>query len=239
MLIIPAIDLLAGRCVRLKQGDFKQVTQYSDDPVERAMCFAKAQAKRLHIVDLDGARTGKIQQLDLIQSMKKAGIPLQTGGGIRDMETAKRCIQSGIDYLVIGSLAVSNPELSLQIINEVSPEKVVLALDVRIEKGIPWVVSHGWQSNSSKNLWQLVKDYQACGVTQILCTDISRDGMMQGPNIDLYQQAVDLYPTICWQASGGIRHKQDIQLLDSLGVTAAILGLTLYQQEINLEEILC
>jgi phosphoribosylformimino-5-aminoimidazole carboxamide ribotide isomerase len=238
MLIIPAIDLQSGRCVRLKQGKFDQVTEFNDDPVERAFSFANSKASRIHIVDLDGARTGQMQQFNLIKKMQQANISIQAGGGIRSLETAKICLDAGITYLVIGSLAVTEPELTMQIIDEISADKIILALDVHIEGETPFVLTHGWQDNSKESLWRVVDRYQSYGITQILCTDISCDGMMNGPNFELYQQALDQFPNLAWQASGGIRNKQDIQRLQSIGIAAAILGLTLYQDRGILEELL-
>lgn len=238
MLIIPAIDLQDGTCVRLKQGQFDQVTRFHDHPVERAAFFNKAGAKRLHVVDLDGAQSGSMRQLDLICSMQQSGISIQAGGGIRSLEQARMCINAGITRLVLGSIAISNHELTMQIIQEIKPEHIVLAFDIRIIDTIPIPAIHGWQENSSTTLWEVVSFYQQLGITELLCTDIACDGMMNGPNFKLYQQAVELFPKIRWQASGGIRDLSDIKALDSLGVSAVILGLTLYQEHFDLNECL-
>ncbi|WP_298624679.1 1-(5-phosphoribosyl)-5-[(5-phosphoribosylamino)methylideneamino] imidazole-4-carboxamide isomerase [uncultured Legionella sp.] len=238
MLIIPAIDLQDGACVRLKQGQFDQLTQFDVLPIERASYFAGIAAKRLHVVDLDGARMGAMQQLPLICSMQNTGIPVQAGGGIRTLEQARQCIDAGINQLVIGSIAVSNPKLTSDIIQEIKPEHIILAIDVRIENQIPIPAINGWQMNSQSTLWEVVDNYQQQGIKQILCTDIACDGMMSGPNFDLYQQAVERFPNIFWQASGGIRNREDIAVLDALGISAAILGLTLYQGNFDLVECL-
>ena len=238
MLIIPAIDLQAGTCVRLKQGQFDQITQFNIPPVERAIYYKQSGAQRLHIVDLDGARLGAMQQLPLIRAMLDCGISVQAGGGIRTIDQAKQCIDSGISHLVIGSIAISNPELTSQIIQEIKPEHIILALDVRIDNDAPVPAINGWQVNSQSNLWDVVGYYHQLGINNVLCTDIACDGMMSGPNFILYQQAVERFPNISWQASGGIRNKEDITTLDSLGVAAAILGLTLYQGNLDLAECL-
>lgn len=238
MLIIPAIDLQAGVCVRLKQGQFDHVTAFNTPPIERAAYFAKVGAERLHIVDLDGARIGAMQQLPLICAMQNTGIPIQAGGGIRTLEQAQQCFNAGISRLVIGSIAISNPMLTGQIIEQIKPEHIILALDVRMEQNIPVPAINGWKTSSNSNLWEVVSYYQQLGISQILCTDIACDGMMGGPNFSLYQQAVERFPNIAWQASGGIRNQEDIAILDSLGVAAAILGLTLYQGSFDLEECL-
>lgn len=238
MLIIPAIDLQDGTCVRLKQGQFDQLTQFDVLPVERAAYFAATGAKRLHVVDLDGARQGVMQQLPLICSMQNTGISVQSGGGIRTLKQAQQCIESGINRLVIGSIAISNPALTAQIIQEIKPEHIILAIDVRIEYKIPIPAINGWQTTSKSTLWEVVSCYEQLGINQILCTDITCDGMMSGPNFNLYRQATERFPNIFWQASGGIRNGEDIAALDAIGISAAILGLTLYQGNFDLAECL-
>lgn len=238
MILIPAIDLQAGRCVRLRQGQFDQITQFDISPVERASYFAELRAKRLHIVDLDGAKTGIMQQLPLICAMQNTGISVQAGGGIRSLEQAKACFSSGISLLVIGSIAITDPTLTTQIIQEISPQNIILALDIRMINDIPFPATHGWQTTSDMSLWEIVSFYQQLGITQILCTDIACDGMMQGPSFRLYKEAVERFPNIAWQASGGIRHQEDIVRLQALGVKAAILGLTMYQDAFHLKSML-
>lgn len=238
MIIIPAIDLHNGTCVRLKQGQFNQITQFDELPIERAATFAKTGAQRLHVVDLDGAKTGVMQQLPLICAMQETGITVQAGGGIRSMKQATQCFESGISQIVLGSIAISNPDLTTQIIKEINPDQIILALDVHLVDGQPIPAIHGWQKSSNRNLWELVSYYQNRGVKQILCTDIACDGMMGGPNFALYQQAVDRFPDIAWQASGGIRNQEDIKLLAASGIAAVILGLTLYEGNFDLESCL-
>lgn len=238
MLIIPAIDLQAGSCVRLQQGEFDKVTQFAISPIDRAAYFAAAGANRMHIVDLDGARLGAMQQLDLICAMQRTGIAIQAGGGIRSLEQARLCRQSGISRLVLGSIAISDPELTVQIIEEVGPEHIILAVDVRVINNTPVPAINGWQTNSLSNLWEVTAYYHQFGIKDILCTDIACDGMMEGPNFNLYYQAVTQFPAIDWQASGGIRNPEDIAILDSMGVSGAILGLTLYQENFDLAELL-
>jgi phosphoribosylformimino-5-aminoimidazole carboxamide ribotide isomerase len=238
MLIIPAIDLQEGSCVRLKQGQFEQVTHFSVDPIQRAAYFASIGAKRLHVVDLDGAKTGLMQQLPLICSMQKSGIPVQAGGGIRTLAQAKECLSVKLSRLVLGSIAITDPALTQQIIQEITAERTILALDVRIEQDVPTPATHGWQKAGTQTLWDVVTFYQELGIKEILCTDIACDGMMAGPNFKLYQEAVTRFPNISWQASGGIRDQDDIEKLSSLGIAAAILGLTLYQNTFNLADLM-
>ncbi len=234
MLIIPAIDLQEGTCVRLKQGQFDQSTQFDIPPIERAAYFAQLGAQRLHIVDLDGARAGAMQQLPLISAMQKTGITVQAGGGIRTLEQAQQCINAGVSKLVIGSIAISNPDYTQRIIATIKPEHIILAIDIRMEENIPVPAINGWQTNSNSNLWDVVAYYQQLGISEILCTDIACDGMMAGPNFTLYQQAVERFPHLFWHASGGIRSPEDIATLDKLGIAAAILGLILYTGHFDL-----
>jgi phosphoribosylformimino-5-aminoimidazole carboxamide ribotide isomerase len=233
MLVIPAIDLHDGQCVRLKQGQFDRATIYQSLPVELAKHYAALGARRLHVVDLDGAKLGDMQQLDLIQSMQSTAMPMQVGGGIRSIATALDCLNAGISTLVIGSIAISDPSLTLQLIAEVKSNNIVLALDVNIERGIPSPAIHGWQTATEHNAWDVVQFYQDAGVNTVLCTDIAQDGMMKGPNFKLYEEAVRRFPTIAWQASGGIRDINDMRALSTLGVSAVILGRILYEPDFN------
>ncbi|MBA2651755.1 MAG: 1-(5-phosphoribosyl)-5-[(5-phosphoribosylamino)methylideneamino] imidazole-4-carboxamide isomerase [Tatlockia sp.] len=238
MLIRPAIDLQKGQCVRLRRGQFDKLTVYDFSPLELAKTYAKAGAKHLHLVDLDGAKSGEIQQLELIETLRQTSLSLQVGGGIRSLETAKLCKQAGINTLVIGSIAVTNPKLTEQIIKHCEPENIVLAFDVHIVNGIPNTAIHGWQTTTSSSLWDLVSHYQKKGVSQILCTDIACDGMMSGPNFKLYDEALSRFPQINWQASGGIRDANDLDKLSTLGLASAILGRMLYESDFNLSSYL-
>ncbi|WP_131781432.1 HisA/HisF-related TIM barrel protein [Legionella gresilensis] len=241
MKLIPAIDLQQGQCVRLRQGKFNQTTIYSYNPLTLANNYVKRGANHLHIVDLDGAKTGKIQQLPLIKSLQKAGCTLQVGGGIRDLDTAKNCLEAGINQLVLGSIAVTDLELTRSIIDLAGADSIILAIDVHIENEIPKPAIHGWQTLTEANLWEIVAHYQQWHIKTILCTDISRDGMLKGPNFDLYQQAMLRFPNLHWQASGGIRDEKDLNTLANLGVSAAILGRMLYEANSisSFESIVC
>ncbi|MDP3268820.1 MAG: 1-(5-phosphoribosyl)-5-[(5-phosphoribosylamino)methylideneamino] imidazole-4-carboxamide isomerase [Legionella sp.] len=237
MLIIPAIDLQDGRCVRLEQGQFNKVTVFGDSPIEKASYFAQAGAKRIHIVDLDGAKTGSMQQLPLITAMQN-GVEVQAGGGIRTFEEAQKCIDAGISRIVLGSIAIIDKPLTKKIITTLGAERIVLAIDVQLVNQIPIPSVHGWQTTSDTSLWDVVSYYQELGISDILCTDIACDGMMGGPNLVLYAEAVARFPQLFWQASGGIRNQMDIERLKTIGIKAAILGLTLYQGEFDLPKYL-
>ena len=234
MLIIPAIDLQQGQCVRLQQGQFDCVSIYESTPQALAEHYAKQGATRLHIVDLDGAKSGTMQQLDLIKTMPACNLTIQVGGGIRSLATASACLAAGISSLVIGSIAISDPDLTLQIIKQAGAEHIVLAFDVNIEQGIPKPAIHGWQTSTMSDLWQVVAFYQDAGISNILCTDIACDGMMNGPNFNLYEEAVSRFTAMKWQASGGIRHNEEIRKLSATGVSSVNLGRMLYETDFNL-----
>lgn len=238
MLIIPAIDLQQGRCVRLCKGQFDQVSVYDYTPITLAEEYVLQGAKRLHIVDLDGAKTGTIKQLSLIKAMHVPNLLIQVGGGIRSLETAEACLAASIDKLVLGSIAITNPSLTAEIINLAEADNIVLALDVHVDEQGPKPAIHGWQTTTDRNLWDIVRHYEQLGIYQILCTDIANDGMMAGPNFALYEEAIQRFPAIHWQASGGIRHLEDLEKLSSLGLSAAILGRMLYETDFDLSSVL-
>ena len=229
MLIIPAIDLRGGQCVRLRQGQFDCATVYETNPVVLAKKYADMGATYLHVVDLDGAQQGAAQQLDLISAMKSDKMMIQSGGGIRSLATAKACLAAGIQRLVIGSLAITDLKLTHVLISEINASNVVLAMDVNIDNGIPKPAIYGWETTTERSLWDVVASYQDAGIQHVLCTDIAEDGMMNGPNFQLYEEAVSRFPSMLWQASGGIRDMTDIKKLSTIGVSAVILGRTLYE----------
>lgn len=236
MLVIPSIDLQQGQCVRLKQGNFNQVSIYANSPVNLAAQYADKGAKRLHIVDLDGAKKGSLEQLALIGDLTSCGIPIQAGGGIRNISHAKALFSAGVKHIVIGSMAITSPETVLKFIDELGAERIILAIDVNIKDGIPTPAIHGWQTVVSNSLWEVVGFYKKQNINTILCTDIAMDGMLNGPNFSLYEEALMRFPTVNWQASGGIRDIRDLQGLSQLGLGAAIIGRALYESDIELSE---
>jgi phosphoribosylformimino-5-aminoimidazole carboxamide ribotide isomerase len=234
MLLIPSIDIQQGRCVRLQQGKFDRVSVYDVDPASLAIQYAKLGVKQLHLVDLDGAKSGSPQQLELMKTMQQhSGLTIQAGGGIRSIQDAKALLAVGMSRIVLGSLAITDPSLVLQLFDELGADKIILALDVCIENSLPKPVINGWQTKTEGNLWDLVTFYQRAGLSTILCTDISKDGMMLGPNFSLYEEALQRFPDIAWQASGGLRNQEDINRLSSMGLSAAILGRMLYETEFS------
>lgn len=234
MLIYPAIDLKEGRCVRLAQGQFEQVTHYAD-PLTIAKQYAMTGIQYLHVVDLDGAASGVLQQLPLITEISRnTGLALQVGGGIRNLEILQALFANGIARAVIGSLALTAPLLVKQWLALFGPEKIVLALDVRRQDDDYLVATHGWQTTSNSSLWSVVADYLTSGIRHILCTDIARDGLLQGPNFELYQQCQQKYSQIAWQASGGVRSIADLQQLKTIGLSGVIVGKALLEGKIEL-----
>lgn len=240
MQIIPAIDIKAGKCVRLYQGNFEQITEYTGHPWEVANNYAKAGAKQLHIVDLDGAQVGEaVQTSRIAQICQLENIEIQIGGGIRTHRHIKVLFADGASRVVIGSLAVSSPAQVKEWIKEFGTQRIVLAFDVNIDnKGIPKVVTHGWQNQADQNLWDLIESYQDVALQNVLCTDISRDGTLQGPNFKLYQQCVDKFPDISFQASGGIGSLDDIKVLNDMNLYGAVVGKALFEKRFTLQEAL-
>jgi phosphoribosylformimino-5-aminoimidazole carboxamide ribotide isomerase len=236
MEIFPAIDLKNGQCVRLTQGDFATATIYQADPVLQAKIFFNAGANWLHMVDLDGARTGGMQQFDLIAKVaKQSMLNIQVGGGIRDTEAIIRLLDAGIKRVVVGSLAVKDPELVKGWLKQFGPEKIVLAFDVRLNQAHqPEILTHGWQSGSNKILWDVLNDYRDSQLETILCTDVGRDGMLGGSNHTLYMTLKDKRPELQILASGGVSGLADLMQLAKLGVAGAITGKAIYEGRLDL-----
>ncbi|MEE9452280.1 MAG: 1-(5-phosphoribosyl)-5-[(5-phosphoribosylamino)methylideneamino]imidazole-4-carboxamide isomerase [Gammaproteobacteria bacterium] len=239
-MIIPSIDLHQGECVRLYQGKFDQVTVYHDDPMTIAKDYCRQGASHLHIVDLDGARRGEVQQSELALKIQAAsGLQVQIGGGIRTYEDVKQLLDNGIHRVVVGSLAVSQPDLVKQWLCEFGVEQIVLALDVRYnEEKIPQVSTVGWQQDSALSLWDVLDEYQEVEVRHILCTVIDRDGVLGGPDLDLYKKFRLDYPQLQLQASGGVSCLDDLKALKKLKVSGVIIGKALYEKKFTLAEAL-
>ncbi|MFQ5546893.1 MAG: 1-(5-phosphoribosyl)-5-[(5-phosphoribosylamino)methylideneamino]imidazole-4-carboxamide isomerase [Woeseia sp.] len=239
MKIIPAIDLQAGKCVRLFQGDFEKRTDYGNDPAAVAREYRAMGFKDLHVVDLDGARCGKQKNRGCVAAIaSETPLVMQLGGGIRDRQTASAWFTAGVARCVIGSLAVTDPATVRRWLCEFGPDRLVLALDVRVDDyDSPTLVTHGWTRTGGIDLWQCLEGYLAHGIRHVLCTDVGRDGAMGGPNLALYRELVARYPEICLQVSGGVRHAADLRELDDLGAAAAISGRALLDGKIKSEEL--
>ncbi|RUO35345.1 1-(5-phosphoribosyl)-5-[(5-phosphoribosylamino)methylideneamino]imidazole-4-carboxamide isomerase [Aliidiomarina sanyensis] len=239
-MLIPALDLIDGQVVRLYQGDFKQQTTYDADPVAVACRYRDAGAEVLHLVDLDGARDVTKRQLPLLKAITEAtGLPIQTGGGIRTREDLVDLFDAGVQRAVIGSKAVQDPETVYAWLNEFGPEAIVLALDIMIDaEGQRWLATHGWQEKSSVTLDALMTGYRQRGLKHVLCTDISKDGTLQGPNVALYRDLKQAYPEIIWQASGGVAALHDLTELAAVQCDSVILGKALLTGQFTLQEAL-
>ena len=238
MRIIPAIDLQGGKCVRLYKGDFARVIEYSDDPVAVARDFSTLQVRELHIVDLDGARTGSQENQELVGKLcANTGLSVQLGGGIRNVDTVTDWLQRGVARCVIGSLAVTEPGLVADWMAEFGAGRIVIALDVSIDESGPVVATHGWTRSSGVSLWDCIDALADAGMQHLLCTDISRDGAMSGPNFDLYADIVRRYPQLDLQASGGVRDAADLERLRDLEIPAAITGKALLDGRISAAEV--
>ncbi len=237
-MIWPAMDLMDGACVRLRQGDFAQKTAYDADPLAQARAFADAGAQALHVVDLDGARAGAPRHGALIgQIAKESGLKVQTGGGIRTGAQIEALLEAGVSRVIIGSLAVTELEQVRQWLQEFGAERIVLALDVRISDGVPVPAVRGWQHSATRDLWQVLEGY-AGHARHILVTDIERDGMLEGPNVALYADIVRRFDGFCLLASGGIGTLDDIGMVRSVGADGVIIGKALYEGRFTLQEAL-
>ena len=239
MNIIPAIDLLGGQCVRLYKGDFDQVTVYSDNPSALASQYANSGFGYLHVVDLDGALRGSQENQDCIHAISQSStMSIQLGGGIRDTATLQESFDAGVARCVVGSVAVTDKDLVKAWLQEYTGDKIVLALDVRFDdRRIPRLSTHGWTQSSGVSLWEAIDDYLDCGLKHVLCTDISRDGALNGPNLELYSDFSRRYPKIRLQASGGVRDIADIESTALTGADSAITGRALLDGRIKQQEI--
>ena len=238
MKIIPAIDLHDGKCVRLYKGNFDKVTQYSDQPLEIARAYAALSVDDLHIVDLDGARTGSQQNARVVRELcANTPLTVQLGGGIRHGDRVRYWLENGVARCVVGSVAITEPERVAAWIDEFGADRIVLALDVTIDAQIPMLATHGWTRSTDLSLWDMLDRYSSLGAMHVLCTDISRDGAMTGPNVELYAEVLRRYPDFHLQASGGVRDIGDISKLREIGVPAAITGKAMLDGKITAAEV--
>ena len=232
--VIPAIDLIDGKCVRLTQGDYNQKTTYTSDTLEIALNYENYGFKRLHLVDLDGAKAGDLKNLKTLEKIaNKTSLEIDFGGGIKNLTSAKNAINSGASLINIGSLAVKDPSKFQEIIVAVGPEKIILATDVKDEK----LAINGWQENTNIDLLNFLETNFKLGIKNILCTDIAKDGMLGGANNLLYKKIIEKYTNCYLIASGGISSLTDIQELDRLNIPAVVVGKAIYENKISLDEL--
>lgn len=230
MILFPAIDILDGKCVRLKQGDYDEQTIYHESPLEMAKIWKNKGAEFLHIVDLDAARTNEVRNKTLIQSIaKQIDIPIQIGGGIRTMERIKTYLSSGVNRVIIGTAAINNPQFLKEAVTTYK-EKIAVSLDAR--NG--FIATEGWEKTSTVKAIDFVKKLEKLGVRTIIYTDIAKDGMLQGPNFKELQE-INEKTSMDVIASGGVTSKKDIQALQQMNLYGAIIGKALYDGNLELE----
>lgn len=237
-MIIPALDLIEGAVVRLHQGDYGSQRDYGRNPLPRLQEYQQGGAQLLHLVDLTGAKDPHARQIELLTTLLAGvSIPVQVGGGIRQREDVVALLEAGASRVVVGSTAVRQPEMVKAWFEEFGAERIVLALDIRIDASQRKEVAiSGWQEASGVTLEQVIADYQPYGLRHVLCTDISRDGTLAGSNVELYQEITARWPEIAFQSSGGIGSLEDVAALRNSGVQGVIVGRALLENKFTVPE---
>jgi phosphoribosylformimino-5-aminoimidazole carboxamide ribotide isomerase len=234
MRIIPAIDIINGKCVRLTQGDYGKVKVYREDPVDVALEFQNADLEYLHLVDLDGAKKGKVVNWDVIEDIQeKTAMIVDFGGGVKTEEEVEQLLDLGVNQINIGSLAIKEPEKFISWMETFGAENFILSADVRNEN----VMINGWLESANFRLFELVESFINKGLQYLTCTDIGLDGMLKGPNIALYKKLKNKFPDLKINASGGITNIDDLKELSYIHMHGAIIGKAIYEGKIKLEEL--
>ena len=232
--LIPAIDIIEGQCVRLTKGDYNQKTVYRNSPVEVAKEFEAYGFKRLHVVDLDGAKSRHIVNNAVLKAITtETSLSVDFGGGIKTDEDIEKAFDAGACMVTIGSIAVTQPDLFLGWLEKYGAERMILCADVRKGK----ISINGWKEDSSEDLLPFLRKYVDAGVKNVLCTEISKDGTLAGPAIELYKEIMEAYPSLHLIASGGVSSKEDIMALDAAGIPSVVFGKAIYEGKINLKEL--
>ena len=232
--LIPAIDIIGGHCVRLSQGDYESKKVYSENPLEIAKSFEAHGLQRLHIVDLDGAASSHIVNWRTLESIaSRTALTVDFGGGIKSSQDIDIAFGSGADMVTLGSVAVKRPELMEEWIARYGEEKIILGADAKDRK----IAVSGWKEESNYELLPFLQGYINKGITKVLCTDISRDGMLEGPSAELYKEIMEAFPTLHLIASGGVSCIDDIINLDEAGIPAVVIGKAIYEGRISLDEL--
>ncbi len=232
--LIPAIDIIGGHCVRLRQGDYGSATDYGADPVAIARGFESIGYKRLHVVDLDGARGGHIVNTATLRALAEStDMEIDFGGGIKSDADIEAAFDCGASMVTVGSVAATDPEQTLAWAERFGAERIIIGADVRHGK----IAIKGWTEDSGLDLVPFLRSYAEQGLTQVLCTDISRDGTLEGPSVELYRLLMRELPSVRLIASGGVASADDIRLLDSIGVHAVVFGKAIYEGLIDMEEL--
>ena len=232
--LIPAIDIIDGQCVRLTKGDYDQKTVYRDSPAEVAKEFEQLGFKWLHVVDLDGAKSKHIVNSPVLSRITtETQLTVDFGGGIKTDEDIEKAFAAGASMVTVGSIAVTQPELFMGWLAKYGADRMILGADVRNGK----ISINGWKEDSTEDLLPFLKKYIEAGVKTVLCTEISKDGTLQGPAIELYKEVMAAYPQLHLIASGGVSSIDDIQALDAAGIPAVVFGKAIYEGRIDLKKL--
>lgn len=233
--LVPAIDLIEGKCVRLTQGDYNTQKIYNEDPLEVAKQFEGNGIRRLHVVDLDGAREGHIVNYRILERLAtRTSLIIDFGGGLKAEDDLEIAFESGAQKVTGGSIAVKQPETFTSWITKFGSERIILGADAKEKK----IAISGWKEKTDMELIPFIESYYNKGITQVICTDIACDGMLQGPSIDLYQEILDAVPNLTLIASGGVSSVADIERLQEAGIPAVIFGKAIYEGQIKLKDLL-
>ena len=233
--LIPAIDIINGQCVRLTKGDYQQKTVYSDSPAEVAKGFEQLGFKRLHVVDLDGAKSKHIVNDEVLRLITTGtSLNVDFGGGIKTDDDIRKAFDAGAKMVTIGSIAVQKPELCFEWLDKYGAERIILGADVRHGK----ISINGWKEDSDEDLLPFLRKYIDAGIRHVLCTEISKDGTLAGPAIELYKSIMETYPGLHLIASGGVSSIDDIKALDAAGIPAVVFGKAIYEGRIDLKELI-
>lgn len=234
MEIVPAIDMIEGRCVRLSQGDFNKSKEYDASPLEMAKRYEDVGVRRLHLVDLDGARAGIPQNLRSLEQIASAtSLDVEWGGGVRSRESIASVLNAGAAGVICGSLALQEPRLFSAFLKEYGEERIILGADISGGK----IATKGWLEISSSTIEEVIELFLKDGLKRVICTDISKDGMLQGPAVELYSALMERFPAMHLTASGGVGSMADLENLEAAGVPAAIVGKAIFEERITLKEI--
>ena len=232
--LIPAIDIIDGKCVRLTKGDYDRKVTYNDDPVAQAKEFETLGFRRLHIVDLDGAKSKHVVNIEVLRKItQETNLTVDFGGGIKSEDDIEKAFGAGAEMVTIGSVAVTEPEKFLSWMAKYGAERIILGADTRNGK----VSINGWKEDSTEELLPFLKRYINKGVRNVLCTEISKDGTLSGPAVELYKEVMAEYPDIHLIASGGVASNADIKALDAAGIPAVVFGKAYYEGKMNLNEL--
>ena len=231
--VIPAIDIIDGRCVRLSQGDYGRSKTYGD-PLDMAKAFADAGASRVHLVDLDGAKASSPANLAVLEKIASLGaLHSEWGGGIKSAQALRSVFDAGADWAIVGSIAALEPDLFAQWLQAFGPEKLILGADVKNAR----IAVKGWLEESALGIEDLLEKFRPCGLVQVICTDISKDGMLCGPSEEMYTQLKTRFPEMEFTVSGGISKNADIERIEELGLPRVIVGKAFYEGRITLKEL--